>query len=103
MNEPVDERDHTSGVREDLVPLAEGLVGRQDDGFLLVPAGDHFKEEIGVFARGRQISHFVYEEHLRVTVATEVCCTRGRDLTTMDSIVSRTLDGFPIFLLAILF
>ena len=55
VNEPVDESDDHAGVREELILLLEALVGRQEDGFLLVAPGDQLEEKIGEIGRGREI------------------------------------------------
>lgn len=48
MHEAVDEGDDAGGIGEELVPFAEGLVGGDDDGALLIAAGNDFEEQIGV-------------------------------------------------------
>ena len=49
VQQPIDERDDAGGVGEDLVPFAEGFVGGEENGaLLLVAAGDHLEEQIGV-------------------------------------------------------
>jgi hypothetical protein len=46
VHEPINEGDDASGVREDLIPFAEGLVCRDDDGALPVAPGDDLEEQI---------------------------------------------------------
>jgi hypothetical protein len=36
VHQPIDHRDDTSGVREDLAPFGEGAIGGDDGAFLLV-------------------------------------------------------------------
>src|SRR4051794_11427023 len=47
MDEAVDDSDRHSLIREDLAPLAKGLVGSDEEGSPLVPGADEFKEHAG--------------------------------------------------------
>ena len=49
MQQSVDEGDDTGGVGEHLIPFAECFVGGQENGtLLLITAGHHLEEQIGV-------------------------------------------------------
>lgn len=55
-------------VVEDLGPLLERLVGRQDNGASLVALADHLEEQVGPVVVDGQVSEFVDDEHLRAQV-----------------------------------
>ena len=48
MDEPVDDRDDTGGIGEDLAPFGEGAIGGDDRGLALVAAVDDLKQQIGI-------------------------------------------------------
>jgi len=48
VHEPIDQGDDTAGVGEDLIPFAEGFIGREDYGALLVAPGDDLEEQVRV-------------------------------------------------------
>src|SRR3546814_9018148 len=47
MNETVDGRERHGGIREDPVPFAEGLVGRDEHGSALIACADQLEEHGG--------------------------------------------------------
>jgi hypothetical protein len=72
VKKPVDEGDGARGVREDLGPLGERLVGGQDDGArAIVAPGDDFEEQVGVAIVVREVTHLVDAEQARLDVAPE--------------------------------
>jgi len=48
MDEAVDRGERHSGVREDLAPFAEGLVGGYEHGAALVAGTDEFEQHAGL-------------------------------------------------------
>ena len=48
MNEPVDEGDDASGVREDLAPFGERPIGCYQGALLLIAARDELEQQIGM-------------------------------------------------------
>jgi hypothetical protein len=60
VDEAVDEGDDAGGVREDLAPRRERLVGAEQDGALgVVTAGDDLEEEVRVAAVVREVADLV--------------------------------------------
>ena len=48
MDETIDEGDDTGGVGEDLIPFAEGAIGRDEGAHVLIAARDQLEEEVGM-------------------------------------------------------
>ena len=48
MHQPINEGDDAGCVGEDRVPFAEGLVGGENRGTLLITTSDHLEQQIGV-------------------------------------------------------
>ncbi len=48
MDETVDQGDDACGVREDIGPFREGLVGGHECGAVLISAPDQLEQQIGV-------------------------------------------------------
>src|SRR5271157_712188 len=59
-------------VGEDLAPFAEGLVAGDDDGALLVAAGDDLEDEVGVVAGQGEVAGFVDDQDGGAQVAAEL-------------------------------
>jgi hypothetical protein len=58
MNKPVYRGDRHAGVGEDVMPAREGLIGRYEKTFALVPLSDQFEQHAGfglVLSHVRQI------------------------------------------------
>jgi hypothetical protein len=65
MDEAVDEGDGAGGMREDLGPVVEGLVGAEQDGLGgVVATGDDLEEEVGVAAAVGEVADLVDAEEL---------------------------------------
>lgn len=62
MDQTVDEGDDAGGVGKDLAPLAEGFVGGQDDGFVLVAPRDDLEEEVGVTSVVGEVAELINDE-----------------------------------------
>lgn len=58
-------------VREDVAPLAIGLVAGQDDAVPLVAATDQLEQELGRLAVEREVAHLVQDEQLGATQRVE--------------------------------
>lgn len=60
MHEPIDERDHTGGIGEDLVPFGECFVCCQNERTAqLIAARDDLEEQVCVACVIGKISNFV--------------------------------------------
>src|ERR1700682_3144982 len=64
VGQPVNEGDHAGGVGEDLVPLSEGLVGRDQRRVAapFITPGDDLEEQIGSPVVVGEVSHLVDAE-----------------------------------------
>ena len=62
VDQTIDEGDDAGGVGKDLAPLAEGFVGGQDNGFVLVAPRDDLEEEIGVASVVGEVAELVDDE-----------------------------------------
>src|SRR4051812_41616651 len=70
VDEAIYEGDDAGGVREDLAPRGEGLVGTEEDGLVdVVATGDDLEEEIGVAAVVGEVADLVDAEEMRHGVA----------------------------------
>ncbi len=59
MHEPIDEGDDAAGIREDLIPFAKRLIGRDNHRTLLVAASDDLEEQIRVARVIRQVPYLI--------------------------------------------
>jgi hypothetical protein len=81
VDEAVDERDDAGGVREDLAPFGEGLVGAEQNGLLrVVAAGDDLEEKVGVAAVVGEVADLVDAEQVGHGVAMEASGERDGGL-----------------------
>lgn len=64
VTEAIDEGDDAGGAGEDAAPVAEGAVGGDDRGELLVPAVDHLEEQIGRAIIVGEVADLVDDEQL---------------------------------------
>ena len=48
MNEPIDGGERHCGIREDLAPFAEGLIGRDEQRASLIPSTDQLEQHGGL-------------------------------------------------------
>ena len=71
MDKPVDQGDDAGGVGKHLVPLAERLVGRHDNGSLQVAAADDLVEQVGMPVVVAEVAHFVDHQQRRGAVVLE--------------------------------
>ena len=72
VDQAVDKGDDARGVRENIGPLGEGLVGGEHDGLeRLVAPGDDLEEQIGVAAVVGQVADLVDAQKLRVSVVAQ--------------------------------
>src|SRR5690606_2550061 len=67
--EPVDDGSAEPGVAEGLCPAAEGLVGRDRDGCLLLAFGEDLEEEFGPAAVELHVAELVDAEQVDASVA----------------------------------
>ena len=68
VDQPVDQRDHTGGIREHLVPLNERKIRGDDGAFLLITLGDQVEQEISMAFAIVEITDLIDDEQLRVGV-----------------------------------
>ena len=64
MDEPVDESGGDHGVAQDLAPLLEAAIARDDHRAALVAAGDESEEQVGGLALERQVADLVDDDHV---------------------------------------
>jgi hypothetical protein len=62
MQEPIEDSGGDDGVAEDFSPIADGPVGCDEDGALLIAAGDELEEEMRSVWVERQIAQFVDDQ-----------------------------------------
>ena len=68
MEDPVQDGRGDHRVAEDLVPLGEAAVGGQDQGSLLVAAGDELEEQMRAVTVDRDVADLVDDEELGLAV-----------------------------------
>ena len=64
MQEPVENGGRHDVVSEDLAPLFEGLIGRDDDRTLFVALGDELEEELGGLLGEREIAKLIDDQEV---------------------------------------
>ena len=69
MHEPVHEGYDAGRIGEDLVPFAEGLVGRQHGGALLIATRDDLEQQIGVAGIVRQLADLIDAQQRHAGIA----------------------------------
>jgi hypothetical protein len=74
--QPVEDGRGQHVIAEDLAPLAEGLVGGQQDRAALIAAGDRLEDQVGVGAGQRQIAHLVDRQDGGLEVVWSFLATR---------------------------
>src|SRR5450631_120282 len=78
MDQAIDEGDHAAGIGEDLIPFAEHFVGGQGNGtLLLITAGDHLEEQIGIVCVVGEIADLVNGKQAWAGVAVHAASERG--------------------------
>src|SRR5580658_4786088 len=78
MHQPVDQRDDAGGVREDLAPFAERLVGREDQRTLLISAGDDLKQQVRIARIVGQVPDLIDREDFRGDIPGQTPRERAR-------------------------
>ena len=84
VREAVDEGDRAGRIGKDGVPLLEGQIRRDEDGFLLVATADNLKEEIGGVGVVGQIADFVDGEQVRPGIGAEATFERARRVPAVE-------------------
>ena len=87
MDEPVDEGGGDHGVAEDLAPLLEAAIARDDHRAALVAAGDESEEQVGGLALERKVADLVDDDQvvaldpseLRLELVTVLRLLQARD------------------------
>ena len=74
MHQAIDEGHDAGSVGEDLVPFAEGLVGREHGGTLLIAARDELEQQIGVTSIVGQVTDLIDAQQRYAGVAPESAC-----------------------------
>ncbi len=86
VGDSVDHRLCQPGVGEDLTPLAEGQVRRDDQRAALVALGDHLEDELGRSGGQREVAELVEDDELiaRPTPARHPLLARGERVAALD-------------------
>ena len=62
VNQTVDQGDDAGGIGEDLTPLGEGSVGRDEGGFFLIAAANDLEQQVGVAIAIGKLTHLVHDQ-----------------------------------------
>ncbi len=87
MHEPLDERDDTGGVGEDLVPFSERFVSGENDGTVLIPTGDDLQEQVGIAGVVGEVADFVNTKDSGLSVAPKA----SRSWSISEAVVKRAV------------
>jgi hypothetical protein len=77
MNETVDQGDDAGGVREDIGPFREGLVGGHECRAVLISAADQLEQQIGVAVGIGEITDLIDHQNVGSGVVAQASAQRG--------------------------
>ena len=63
MDEPINRGHRHNAVREDLIPFAERLIGRNDEAAAFVAVGDELEQDVSLRIRFFHIADIVNDEY----------------------------------------